>query len=199
MSTETVEISETMPRGLPKVLGIGNVRGMDAMIEKVVRMLAARGLAQNELERMAGLSANRISKWKNKQGEPTARNIYRIARALGVPVDWLCDDAAPQEPPAAVLDDREQTLLRQIRLLGVDEAERRLLAVGREESRIVALMRSLELDPLEVEKAIWSLRPPANQTVANPDHPELKAIQERIAAKQAKPAPPPGKPKDNAG
>jgi len=68
------------------------------MLDKIERIREQRGLKQYELEQMAGLSRKRITKWKDV-GEPTARQALRIARVLSVPVEWLCDDDAPDEPP----------------------------------------------------------------------------------------------------
>ena len=95
------------------------------MIENIVKALEIRGLKQKELEVMAGLSANRISKWKDDIGEPTARQAHRIAVALNVPIGWLCDDSLPLDLPEP-LTAREQAILGHVRRMGFDEAERRL-------------------------------------------------------------------------
>lgn len=79
------------------------------MLEKIETRLTESGLRQTQLEKLAGLSHGRISKWKDGQGEPTASQALRIARLLNVPVQWLIDPEAPDEPAAAdglTADDR---------------------------------------------------------------------------------------------
>ena len=61
------------------------------MIERLLEILAQKGMKQGELERLAGLSANRISKWKDGQGEPTARQLFKICKILGVSPTWLVE------------------------------------------------------------------------------------------------------------
>lgn len=107
------------------------------MIEKIVKALEIRGLKQKELEVMAGLSANRISKWKDDIGEPTARQAHRIAVALNVPIGWLCDDSLPLDLPEP-LTAREQALLGHVRRMGFDEAERRLYLLPGGASEVLA-------------------------------------------------------------
>jgi len=87
------------------------------MIEKIIESLKSKGLTQEALATAAGLSANRISKWKDGQGEPTARQIYRIAKVCGVPVDYLLDDEMDAPIIASGLSDDERTLLTVYRSL----------------------------------------------------------------------------------
>lgn len=77
-----------------------HIRAMK-MIEKITLALADRGLTQRGLEQRAGLSENRISKWKDGTGEPTARQALLMARLLGLPLEYLVDDDQEEVPAAS--------------------------------------------------------------------------------------------------
>lgn len=81
------------------------------MIEKIVALAQRKGVSQAAVERAAGLSENRISKWKNNEGEPTFRQIVRIAEFLDCSVSYLADDSLDAPPPSATLDHDEETAL----------------------------------------------------------------------------------------
>jgi len=96
------------------------------MIQKIRRAIDARGITQDALERSIGLPQGRISKWAGGQGEPTARQAWRIARAIGVPLEYLIDDEMTE--PGAALDYDTRALVDTYQALGLDlrEAIRRL-------------------------------------------------------------------------
>lgn len=79
------------------------------MLDKLMSSLTERGLDQDELEVLAGLAKGRITKWKDGQGEPSARQAVRIAKALNVDVVWLIDDEKT-EPTARLTRDEEMIL-----------------------------------------------------------------------------------------
>lgn len=110
---------------LPKSVASRYLSNMD-MLEKICNLIAERGLTQDGLERGVKLAKNRISKWKDGKGEPTARQLYRIARALGVSMEYLVDDEVewPAERPAMTGD--EEMVWHLVRKLGADLAIRRL-------------------------------------------------------------------------
>jgi transcriptional regulator with XRE-family HTH domain len=95
---------------------------MSRIMAKIELARLARDVTQGELERLAGLPANRISKWAGGTGEPTARQAARIARALGVDLDWLCDDAAPDvvRPGRRGLSEMEFYVLKLAGRFGLD-------------------------------------------------------------------------------
>lgn len=105
------------------------------MIEKIEKLLNARGLKQSKVERQLGLAGNRISRWKGGMGEPTARQGLALAQLLGVSLDWLADDSAPDDvqettrPPGAsglTEDERAVVSLYRALQIGEHEAMRRL-------------------------------------------------------------------------
>lgn len=99
---------------------------VEKMMAKMMAVLASRGWTATDLEVSAGLPKNRITKWK-KGGEPTARQALAIARALGVPLEWLADDTLDYPPPPTTAVDLMARFEEPIRILGVTEAWRRLL------------------------------------------------------------------------
>lgn len=98
------------------------------MVEKLQNLIVDRGLTQTVFEPMAGLPENRISKWAGGQGEPTARQALRMARQLGVSVEYLIDDQLDRDPgaPSVPLSLQDQMILEAYRAFGFQEAWRRL-------------------------------------------------------------------------
>ncbi len=94
------------------------------MLEKILATMKARGVRQDALERMCGLSENRISKWKNNQGEPTAKQLLRIADVLGLPMRYLADDS--MDRPDLELDEVQRRILWLAEQVGYDVAVKRL-------------------------------------------------------------------------
>lgn len=107
---------------------------MTIVIDRIEKLRIGRGLEQQEVESLAALGKGRYSKWKNGTGEPTARQALRIARLFGVPVEWLADDDAPEDPPVAVplLSPDEERIIDVVRSLELSrkDAIRRLAGVG---------------------------------------------------------------------
>lgn len=102
---------------------------MDDMtfVEKLEALRKVRGLSQSGIAAAAGISQPRISEWKREDSRgPTLPVALSIARALGVSLDYLADDA--QDDPPAALSAAELQAVAQVRALGlsVDEVIRRL-------------------------------------------------------------------------
>ena len=99
------------------------------MVEKLSALLRSKGLTQSAFEAKALLSENRISKWKNGTGEPSAKEALRMARILEVPLEYLVDDE--EDDPAPYRETQRDRQLREIiRLYGADQVYRRLIEVG---------------------------------------------------------------------
>ena len=102
------------------------------MLERIRLLLEKRGVTQHQLEKLAALPTNRVSKWMAGQGEPTARQAARIAALLDVPLDWLVSEQEDSvaDPPAYGyrLNYGERLILDVVRALGLsrDESIRRL-------------------------------------------------------------------------
>lgn len=92
------------------------------MVQKLDSLLKVRGIKQAAFERSVMLSENRISKWKNGQGEPSATEALRMARSLQVPVEWLIDDAQG-EPAPTEFGEWERSVIALINALGLERQE----------------------------------------------------------------------------
>jgi transcriptional regulator with XRE-family HTH domain len=95
---------------------------MKTMLQKLDDLIQEKGLDQDELEQLAGLAKNRISKWKGGQGEPTASQALRMSRVLDVPLLYLVDDELNDVPPPDLTTD-ERFLIERLRNNGIDAGE----------------------------------------------------------------------------
>jgi len=92
-------------------------------IDKVIEVLAARGLKQNALAAALGVPDYTVTKWKGEgEGKPSPYQLLQAARWLGVPVDYFLDHQMTEIPPPAVTDD-EWLVLRVFRALRDDAAD----------------------------------------------------------------------------
>ena len=95
------------------------------VVDKIRRLSKLKGWTQGEFASLAGLHKSRISKWASDEGEPTLVQGLTMARLLGVPLEYLADDAAPEiDSPEAR---RELEVWRIVREIGPEEAWRRLV------------------------------------------------------------------------
>ena len=65
---------------------------------RIKKIREEKGLTQEEVARRAGVTAVSISRWENKEREPTFQNVERIAQALGVTMAEMVKE--PQKPGA---------------------------------------------------------------------------------------------------
>ena len=92
------------------------------MVQKLTDILERRGIKQAAFERSVFLSENRISKWKKGQGEPSASEALRMARALGVSMEWLIDDTK-ETAPVSELSELERSIIDLVHALRLDKQE----------------------------------------------------------------------------
>lgn len=94
----------TMPETAP-ILGRCESRQHMTHIEKISRLLERKGWSLLELSRRADVGREQTRRMVRKVPSSVSSAI-RIARALGVPADWLFDDdrdGAPSRPELRVL------------------------------------------------------------------------------------------------
>lgn len=96
--------------------------------EKLPWLMEQKGIKPAELSKMTGIPAPRFSEWKDPKGKrsPTLEQAKRIARALGVSLDYLADDSL-DEPPNPELNAEDREILRIARRLGYEQALDRLI------------------------------------------------------------------------
>lgn len=91
------------------------------LIAKAQAQLDRLGWPLAELARATGIPYGRIHKWFDQIGSLNPSDVLRFARALGVPVDYLCDPDDPGPPTTRTAD--EAKLLQTIRDAGLSPAE----------------------------------------------------------------------------
>src|SRR5262245_47357824 len=101
--------------------------------EKVRTLLKAHRLSQSDLAEALGTSQPQVSRWLEGGTPPRSDYLLKMARTLGVPADYLIDDALDEPPRAPELNDDERYLLQLYRDLGLsrEEAARGLAAMAR--------------------------------------------------------------------
>lgn len=113
--------------------------------DKLLTEMARHGLNGQKLAQRSRVSDSEISRILSGQSTPGLENAFRLARAVGVSVDYLADDASETDPLKStdplsaderrVLDlarrvgmERAMLLLENIKILGYETAMRRLLS-----------------------------------------------------------------------
>src|SRR5262249_18363849 len=82
--------------------------------EKLAHLLELRDVKAAELVRRTGIPQPRFSEWLNpppgKNRMPTLPQALLLARALGVPLEYLADAKAAEVPAPALTPDEEHLL-----------------------------------------------------------------------------------------
>lgn len=95
--------------------------------EKVLKnLMEENGLTQAALAKSIGYTQRAISKWINRQSEPSENAIIRIAHYFSVSTDFLLgmsDEFDSPTQPGTQLTDEERELLRFYRKLGKNRRE----------------------------------------------------------------------------
>jgi transcriptional regulator with XRE-family HTH domain len=112
--------------------------------QKLLTQMVRRGLNGQRLSKVSGVSDSEISRILAGKSRPGLENAFRLARAVGVSLDFLADESLEAEPTPQhnPLSNQEQeilalahalgqsqtvTLLKIISVLGYEAAMRRLL------------------------------------------------------------------------
>ena len=97
------------------------------MLDKILHHAALQGITQTGLEVRTGLPKDRITRWKDGKGEPSAKQALRIADALNLPLRYLIDDAMTDPNAAHGLTPEKEYILAMASDLGFELAKARLL------------------------------------------------------------------------
>jgi transcriptional regulator with XRE-family HTH domain len=124
--------------------------------------MTARGLNQQKLARASGVSDSEVSRILAGKSQPGLENALKLARAVGVSLDYLADDRLDADPMAesSPPDPWEAESVRIVREMGPQKAVQLLMAahtLGFE----IALRRlfGLEMRPI-VEPGDGGAKPP---------------------------------------
>ncbi len=93
--------------------------------EKLAQKILQLGLNGQKLARKSDVSDSEISRIMNGKSLPGLENAIALARAVGVSLDFLADDALDADPnqPKESADERETTIQRLAREIGYKQAE----------------------------------------------------------------------------
>ena len=116
--------------------------------EKLHKQMLLKGLNGQKLARLSLVSDSEISRILAGKSLPGLENAFRLAKAVGVSLDYLADDSLESEPAKTsdVTSDLERGLLRTGRDLGIREASQ-LLEVARFVGYETAMRRLLDAKP----------------------------------------------------
>lgn len=76
---------------------------------------------QSELSRKTGIPQSAISQMASGRRRPYLDQAFALARAMGVPLEYLADDAM-DTPPVVEISEDERFLVGLIRDMGIDRA-----------------------------------------------------------------------------
>jgi transcriptional regulator with XRE-family HTH domain len=94
------------------------------LFEKLNRLADERGLSQRRIAACfgeVGKWKDKINDWFNDKRKPSLVEGLALARCLGVPLEYLADDAM-DDPPAPELTEDERAVLDLYRALGLSRA-----------------------------------------------------------------------------
>jgi transcriptional regulator with XRE-family HTH domain len=116
--------------------------------EKLRREMVLQGLNQQKLARLSGVSDSEVSRILGGKSQPGLENALKLARAIGVSLDYLADDTQdkPAVPRAGGSSPWAAEVLEVARECGFRESAQLLLAV-RTIGTEVALRRIFGIDP----------------------------------------------------
>lgn len=102
------------------------------------KMCAVRGLDQTTLANRVRLSKSTISRILSGSQEPKLGQAFAIARALGVTLDYLVDEAPEfdETQRMVMVTEEELTILKLVRRLGTEVALDRLLTLTQQPRRL---------------------------------------------------------------
>ena len=91
--------------------------GVMEAVEKVKKLMTERGLNQSDLAAMIGVSRQKMSLYLDGKAGLKPYQLLRMARGLGVDLEYLVDDAMTDPRPSAFLADDERAVLEVYRAL----------------------------------------------------------------------------------
>jgi transcriptional regulator with XRE-family HTH domain len=101
--------------------------GLMRIGEKIRARRDLARLSQEELAERVGVAQSTLGRWEAGTGEPKLRQALALARALGVSLDYLADDALDEPPPATEeRSEADAIILRLAKGVGYEQAAERL-------------------------------------------------------------------------
>jgi transcriptional regulator with XRE-family HTH domain len=135
---------------------------------KLQNLMARKGLNGQKLARLSRVSDSEISRILQGKSRPGLDNALRLAKAVGVSLDYLADDEIEVEPavPGDPLSPEERKILNIVPKVGPPEALA-ILENVRFLGYEVAMSRLIGAKPvIETAKEATDARPPVTSTAA---------------------------------
>ena len=116
--------------------------------EKLHKQMLLKGLNGQRLARLSQVSDSEISRILAGKSLPGLENAFRLAKAVGVSLDYLADDSLEADPTktADLTSELDRALLRTARDIGTREASQ-LLEVAKFVGYDTAMRRLLDAKP----------------------------------------------------
>jgi len=116
--------------------------------EKLQKQMLLNGLNGQKLARLSLVSDSEISRILAGRSLPGLENAFRLAKAVGVSLDYLADDTLDADPAKSsdIASDLERSILKMARDLGPREAAQ-LLEIARFIGYEMAMRRLLDAKP----------------------------------------------------
>jgi transcriptional regulator with XRE-family HTH domain len=71
-----------------------------AIARKISELRKKKGITQVQLASAIDRHQSRVAKWELSEGKPEPGDLLAMAKIFGVPLDYLCDDEAPDPDEA---------------------------------------------------------------------------------------------------
>ena len=94
-----------------------------AIGQRIGCILRERGISQNKLAKMAGLSQSGMSSILSGASRPREDTLQAIAKALGIPISELMDEPTTKKEPA-IPDKLDEALIDLLVSLSPEEVQR---------------------------------------------------------------------------
>jgi transcriptional regulator with XRE-family HTH domain len=124
--------------------------------EKLYKQMLQKGLNQQKLAKTSRVSDSEVSRILGGKSQPGLDNAFRLARAVGVSLDFLADDSLESDPmqsPATARSTAEHEVLAVAREFGLPGAQR-LLEIARVLGYETAIRRLVGADTKPVTESV---------------------------------------------
>lgn len=122
-----VEATKIARRGFTTLVGVTTYGGMTAFHEKLKALMKQHRYSQTDVAKSVDVSQSLVSLWTKGKSLPSLDDAAKLAKFLGVGLDYLADDTQ-DDPAPPEFAEWERGIVELMRMMGLDrkEATRRL-------------------------------------------------------------------------
>lgn len=130
------------------------------LADKLNRLLRESTTGVTEVARRANVSKSSLYRWLNGASYPPVDEALRLARVLGVPLDYLADDELDEcpAPATAEITEDERAILEVFRAMGLSRTEAVQAVADTKAMKVIAGITALWLISDSREKREDALR-----------------------------------------